>query len=237
MSSWQTRYAAGEFEQVWAEMLALGEGVQQAQFFSEAYCVACETMARVRTNLEMLIARLDAVGFELGKYPDGDALSYFVGARVPPPHNIGYKIKELETLVGTIPLSLKVFWQVVGSVNLIGFHPNWPDFSDPLVVEPIETAFSEYNYWRERYEDEGPDEAGTFVLPIAPDVFHKDNVSGGLPYGMKVPNMAIDAKVENEEHDTTFVSYLRICFGQGGFPGAKQLPLDLTQLTKGFLPF
>jgi hypothetical protein len=34
--------------------------------------------------------------------------------------------------------------------------------------------------------------AGPFVLPLAPDRLHKDNVSGGPPYGIIVPDGCAD---------------------------------------------
>jgi hypothetical protein len=73
-------------------------------------------------------------------------------------------------------------------------------------------------------------------MPIAPDNYHKNNVSGGPPYSIIVPNKAIDAKLENEWHTTTFVNYLRICFRHGGFPGRGSLPINLVELTRDLLP-
>jgi hypothetical protein len=63
----------------------------------------------------------------------------------------------------------------------------------------------------------------TFLCPIAPDVLHKDNVSGGLPYSIKLPNAGADALLCNEWHNVGFIPYLRIAIlDWGGFPGLSQ---------------
>jgi hypothetical protein len=60
------RYVAGEYEQVWAELVALGEQVREEPLYADAWAVACETMRRVRANIERLIPRLVQVGFSFG---------------------------------------------------------------------------------------------------------------------------------------------------------------------------
>jgi hypothetical protein len=88
--------------------------------------------------------------------------------------------------------------------------------------------------------NEGDAEAGLFEVIIAPDYLHKDNVSGGLPYSILVPNAAIDGVLEYERHQTTFVNYLRICFAHGGFSGANWCNGNTSklveQLSDGLLP-
>ena len=42
----------------------------------------------------------------------------------------------------------------------------------------------------------------------------------------------------DEPHNLYFMDYLRLCFSFGGFPGFKNMPLELkNSLTAGFLPF
>jgi hypothetical protein len=59
--------------------------------------------------------------------------------------------------------------------------------------------------------------AGPFVLPLAPDMLHKQNVSGGSPYGVVVPDGCVDGLFVAET-PMPFVSYLNWVFGNGGFP-------------------
>ncbi len=58
------RYQAGEHEAVWAEMTALGAAVRTAPHLDDAWAVARETMRRARSNVETLIRRLDALGYQ-----------------------------------------------------------------------------------------------------------------------------------------------------------------------------
>ncbi len=82
---------------------------------------------------------------------------------------------------------------------------------------PIHYILSEYDSWQ---ADRGTEwDRNAFVLDLAPDYLHKAEISGGPPYGLLVPNDGIDGLLLGERHQTTFVNYLRICFGWGGFPG------------------
>ena len=162
-------------------------------------------MRRCRTNVERLSERLLAVGYEF-KNPDQ--------ALVSPSEKVLEQIADLEARVGPLPLSVCAWYEIVGSVDFTGSHPDWPDaYPDPLVVYPSDyiLAYDEDNWYRGRYR-----------LDMAPDPLHKENVSGGPPYAIWLPNAAVDAPFEDERHDTTFVNYLRICFQWGGFPGWEE---------------
>jgi hypothetical protein len=63
-SEWLSRYQSGEHEAVWAEMTALGLSVRQAPYAEHAEAVARETMRRARHNVELIIQRLDRLGYE-----------------------------------------------------------------------------------------------------------------------------------------------------------------------------
>jgi len=242
MGSYLDRYLEGDREQVWFELFNLGGAIRSAPLFSDALAVTEETMTRVRENIKELIKRLDNLGYKFGVYPlDGSRVDGYVKPYNPPPSNISIRISEYETLDGIklLPLSLRVFWEVVGDVDFTGYHPMFPQSSDPLIIYPVEAIDATYSSWRFSV-DEGDVEAGQFLVPLAPDYYHKDNVSGGSPYGLRVPNVAIDGIFENERLQTTFVNYLRICFRYGGFPGlqwSKQpIRKEILALTDGLLP-
>jgi hypothetical protein len=48
------------------ELVAIGEHVREEPVYSDAGAIACETMRRVRRNIEQLIPRLVRVGFVFG---------------------------------------------------------------------------------------------------------------------------------------------------------------------------
>src|SRR5258707_1642579 len=60
------RYVAGEHEQVWAELVALGAAAYDEPVHSDALAVARETMRRARANIETLIPRLQRLGYTFG---------------------------------------------------------------------------------------------------------------------------------------------------------------------------
>lgn len=55
------------------------------------------------------------------------------------------------------------------------------------------------------------------MLPLAPDRLHKENVSGGPPYGVILPDASADGLFAAET-TMPFVSYLNWVFRNGGFP-------------------
>ncbi len=153
---------------------------------------------------------------------------------------------ELEILVGPLPLSWRAWYEIVGTVDFVGRTPQrwWDQFHikmppdeslDPLQVLPLEwvlkTAKRERPYL---------DQEGLLYLPISHDKHGKYFISGGGPYSIKVPQPTMDAFLEGEWHQTTFVNYLRICFRWGGLPGLEHCShvpqKDLMYLTEGLLP-
>lgn len=153
------RYLAGEHRQVWDELLSSGAQVRNAALIEEANLVLRETMVRIRHNIKLLISGLERDGFELGRYPDGEQVpAGYDAPLVPPPANVDEQIREIERLAaGPVPLSLAGFWRYVGSVNLVGSHPDWPDGTDPLWVEIPEATIAEYPEWLDR-RNSNPDE-------------------------------------------------------------------------------
>jgi uncharacterized protein DUF6745 len=225
------RYAAGEHAAVWSALVAHGASVRSDPLAADALAVAYETMSRVDANIRTVVARLAEIGFEFTT-PDG-ARRRMKDVHAAPDARTAKKIQRFEKAVGPLPLSIRTFYEVVGSVDLIGRHPSLapstgPVAPDPLVVIGIDEALSSVDD-----EEEGG-------LILAPDDLHKSNVSGGDPYEIGVPDPAADARVLNERHDLLFVDYLRLCFSFGGFPGydgQTDVPPEIELLRSGLLEF
>ena len=208
------RYRSGEYEQVWDELTALGPAVREEPHYSQALEVAAETMRRVRRNCELLVTRLQSLGYIFGTYPDGSKEYYTEGPLVPQSDAKRADMSELEEEAGPLPLSLLAFWEEVGSVDFVGMHPEWPNGLDPLVVIPPDGALSLL------YDEDGGEESTEWFAGLAPDDVHKDNESGGDPYGVALPNPSADFEFLNESHKLPFVSYLRMAILRwGGLPG------------------
>ncbi len=103
---------------------------------------------------------------------------------------------------GPVPMTLLSWVRLLGDVWLVGTHPQWaaPGSGDPLVIEaegsryagePIRGYFEDcHEQWREWAADDPA--AGLFVLPLAPDRLIKENISGGPPYGVILPDACAD---------------------------------------------
>ena len=206
------RYLAGEHEAVWRGLLALGAAVREDPHAADALAVAYETMGRVEANVRIVSERLVRFGFTKSDGP----------LHTPPARDVEKQIRQLEEAAGTLPISLRAFYEIVGSVDWIGNHPDLsaarsPLCTDPLVVIPIEKALDLAN------------ENGESIL-IAPDALHKADTSGGDPYQIEVPNPAADGILLFEDHDLYFVDYLRLVFKFGGFPGYEGTEFPPPQL-------
>jgi hypothetical protein len=220
------RYRAGEYAQVWDELLAVPD-IRNSPLSAAAIAVARETMSRARQNVEQIAAKLQAMDYE---FVEPDEM------HVPPTSDVLDRIAEIEAKVGPMPLSLAAWLELVGSVDFRGRHDDiaveHPNYPDPLVVSPAEwlLTYDQENWYRHRYR-----------LDIAPDEYHKEDISGGPPYSMAAPCFAADAELEYEWHRTTFVAYLRECFRCGGFPGLARASDEESQrvvrhLAEGLLP-
>jgi len=141
-------------------------------------------------------------------------------------------IARIEREAGRLPLALKIFWRRVGSADFTARHRSsrpveypWAgcEYPDPLVVYPPSVAIAELDAFlgdrEERMRCNFP-----YLIPVAPDDVHKDNVSGGMWYNLSVPAVADDPPLNDEWHKTTFVNYLELIVLWGGFPGLERCP-------------
>jgi hypothetical protein len=212
-SDWLERYRDGETESVWAEMLELGGEIRGGPTYEHARAVAEETMRRVRASVELLIERLRSAGY---------AFQYPKQVHVPPAGTSD--LDRLEAELGLLPLSLKAFYEIVGTVDLTQSWNQlvqwWPEERrelaseleilgefDPLVVEPLTPDASE-----------GAHRPNWFFF--APDEYHKANYSGGENYHVALPDPSADFPIQGMYGiDELFVPYLRATLSNGGFRG------------------
>lgn len=211
------RYLNGEYQQVWEELDALGPEVRREPHYSAAKAVAAETMRRVQRNCALIVSRLEALGYQFGVYPDGSRGYVSIGPLTALDPDSESALEVLNQAAGPLPLSLEAFWREVGSVDFVGRMAGWPLGLDPLVVNPPEGALFDV-------EDGYPvDEAGRFDAGLAPDDLHKDNISGGGPYSVRLPEESADFPLLYERHELHFVPYLRMAILLwGGFPGLEE---------------
>jgi hypothetical protein len=223
---WLDRYRAGQCDQVWHELRQLGAAVPEPSVREQAQAVCDEMAWRARRNVEVIIRRLTAAGY---RFHTSDDAQNPMAPHVPPAAGARAHAQWLAERFGPVPMTLLSWVRLVGDVWLAGTHPQWAASAsaDPLVIEaqgsrypgePISRYFgSEHEAWRERAARD-PEEAGLFVLPLAPDRLIKENVSGGPPYGLILPDGCAEGLFAAET-TMPFVSYLNHAFRHGGFPG------------------
>jgi hypothetical protein len=241
-ASFLQRYQQGENEQVWHELSALGEQVRAGPCLTDAQAVMIATMQRARHNVALIIERLHLLEYQFA-YPDQ--------SWVPANDHLTARLNAFEQRYGLLPLSFYGWWAIVGTVNLMGYHPKLSTYAgdfgcssvmtyaDPLVVEfedIPEDNFAE--------EDECDDTSA--VLFFAPCYFHKSNFSGSGGVYFDMPNSRMDAILRDDANKWTgipFVSHLRTCFKWGGFAGFEESVVaqaaaaeELAFLTEGLLP-
>jgi len=168
----------------------------------------------VGVQIKQIAKRLFALGYEFE-----DRSAVFPG----PERDTDSAIARIEREMGKLPLAIKLFWRRVGSVNLIGRHTDWKgcEYPDPLFVYPPSMALDELESFLEDREERLRCNYPYFV-PIAPDAKHKENVSGGGCYNLRMPAIEDDPLLEDEPHQTTFVNYLELAVLWGGFPGLER---------------
>ena len=241
-ADWLERYRRGDRESVWLELRQLGAAVRSEEHLADAVAVCDEMARRARENVEVLVDRLTAAGY---RFHVNDDEKTPVEAFIPASDDAPGLAEWLQTQLGPVPLTVSSWVRIVGDVWLVGTHPEWEQSAaaDPLVIEveglrwpggSIRDYFqSELEVWQ---ESQTASDADVFVLPVAPDQLHKDNVSGGGPYGFRLPDASADALFVGEVA-MPFVDYLNGVFRAGGFPGGSaRLPWRLrSALADGLL--
>lgn len=175
------RFLAGEYQNVWGELLDLDDRIRAEPLYSDALAVARETMRRARFNIELLIPRLWNAGYYFG-YQQLAVAPDFAGRQphvfAPPHHNVQQTLAQLEALVGTLPLSLYAWYEQVGEVNFVGRAPqSWSPirFKDEVLrrfIGPVPEEFSSAVY---KHHEEHPEllgQSGVWLDPlqaISPD--------------------------------------------------------------------
>lgn len=208
MPTFLERYLAGEREQVWAELIALGEKVREEPVYSDAWAVAQETMRRAKANIETIYERLKSIGYLFER---------FQSAYAPPEPDITAQIEVFEHEVGPLPLSLRAWLEIVGDVDFIGSYPGLTYYGEPeppfrtieeavteaaeIYADPLcvgvwnfDSAVECYNEWREDFGESNPYKAENYpewkeayeTGEIEDDDFFAVEISPDLYFKMRV---------------------------------------------------
>ena len=220
------RYKAGEYEEVWSQIRAISN--RECLASDDIVDVAKETMERVAKNADLIAGRLQAAGW---RALSADAIDL---RTAPSPDDRAIMDLVRDTIDAPLPLSMEMFWRVVGGINWVwDYEQRTPrpslnveaplDELDPLCIYPPEAAAYAIDEWMdEEYPEMSGLPDGQFRLDLAPDDLHKANISGGDPYGIILPSENPDPVFMHGSRQSHLVDYLRHCFKWAGFPGLEE---------------
>lgn len=228
--SYFERYAAGEREAVWDELIGLGEHVRNGPLFDDALAVARETVRRARHNVELLHGRLLALGY---RFADPDAAFAPAGPDAPD------RIAEVEQRLGTLPLLARAWYESLASVDFSQAEeqlrgPTGPDVnglgSHPaLILQSLDRGWQAWLDMRVEREqdpqqlahlaDEHPEYYRQLTAPLEPFLPTGGVASNCEPHGFALPCLGADGVLYNDGGgDVYLIHLLRRCFEWGGFP-------------------
>ena len=194
-----------------------------------------ERVKKIKTNLLRVRDNLISLGFIFD-----EPLKTIENADT----SIDHHINKIETDIVKLPEALKQFYRHVGSIDFTGSHPDWScnGYVDAVFVYPLSESIAELEEYKELDDpklDYWGSDNGTFRLVIAPDQFHKEDVSGGMWYGVEVPNLDDDPLLLEEPHGISFLDYLELAISFGGFPGldyCTEHTWPMEYIKKGVVP-
>src|SRR5262245_50198023 len=196
----------------------------------EATLIAC------REAVEQLGSRLIVLGYPWQRF------------LVPSPPDIEVRIARIESRIAVpIPEVIREFWRLVGGIALVdvqnyahvefwdslGIQGAW-GYCDGVYVDACDdnwVAYTIEDFEIHAEERDDPEDEDLFLYALAPDGYHKDDISGGPPYALGrgnnwAPtwenfNWAGYRRPETALADPPdFISYLRTAILEcAGFPG------------------
>lgn len=214
------RYKNGETKTVYDDIMDLKDKSFSQENYSDTLNVLNESCNRIAYNLNIIFNELSAIGYNFSR----ETQYNFQKPLVKPLPNTDKLLTQLDKLVkpyGYVPESIKMFYRVVGSCNFAWDYDSnasipW-EGADPIQIAPLDDLLSELE---EILEEDEPLE----YLELSADYLHKDNISGGPAYAIAITSSpSIDGAFAHEEHNTTFIDYLRITFENCGFSRAQYI--------------
>lgn len=150
--------------------------------------MAVESLSKCRDAIAVLSENLRKIGY------------VWVSSEPIPAHEVERNIQTIEAETGLqIPKILVAFWKIIGGISFVDLDHYrhvvfWrkhkiiapQGFADGLHIDACNREWAayicqEYEDWQ---NDDQQDETEPFLVSLSPDGYHKDNISGGDPYGV-----------------------------------------------------
>lgn len=226
------RYINGEDgRSVYKDIYTLGQQAYSNKYYADVEKTVTETFKRVAYNLDVIFFELKKIEYNFITVTEYNFQKPLLSP-LPNTNNLFIKLQEAVKGFGYLPLSLKLFYQIVGSCNFAWDYDTDPDLlwrlADPIQINSLDGIVAEVmdEYWKETML-ETIENNDLPHIELAADYLHKDNISGGPAYAIQITKEpSVDSLFLNERHNTTFVNYLRICMENCGFPGITDPKLN-----------
>ena len=219
------RYINGEDgRSVYNDIYDLGLDALTDKYFDDVQKVMIETFNRVAFNLDIIFSELKNINYAFKTEFQTNSEKPLL-APLPNTDELLLKLGNETKDFGQIPLSLKLFYKIVGSCNFAWDYDRWPEkfweYADPIKITSLDDLVSDVSDddWRGYLSETLTDNYTLYPnIELAADYYHKDNVSGGPPYSIQITKEpSIDSLFLNEPNGTTFINYLRVCMENCGF--------------------
>jgi hypothetical protein len=202
--------------------------------------LALESLSKCADTITVLSENLRNIGY------------VWVSSERIPEDVLERNVRVIETKTGLlIPKILVGFWKLVGGVSFVDLNNYrhidfWKEnkistkngFADGLHIDAcndewISFIYNDFVEWKEYFS---PDESDGFLLSLSPDGYHKDNFSGGEPYGVLAESnwkpiwqnfewSSVAYPVTALASPPDFLSYLRTTILEcAGFPALLGVP-------------
>lgn len=188
------------------------------------------TMTTVRDVIDAIVEALRDQGY---------VFAHPKRAFVAPRAGVSQRVDAIEARVGPIPPALRAAWEIVGSYDLTGSHPDWPVtaclmlpgakegpggvwMTDSIVLYSPTDVLARLDDAEDEFRDR---------VPVWPDAHHKAGYSGSPETCVAIPSNDPDAELiegdPNAKRPPTLVAYLRWALTNfGGFPGFSEIGAD-----------
>jgi hypothetical protein len=207
---------------------------------SASSAMALRSLSKCADAIAVLSENLRSMGY------------FWISSQHLPADALERNSQTIEAKTGlSIPKVLLGFWGATGGISFVDLenyrHKDfWTEnkilapkgFADGLHVYACDDQWAsficrDYAEWK---DDEGQEKAENFLLSLSPDGYHKDNISGGAPYGIFTESSwkpiwrnfewsGMAHPVSALEDPPDFLSYLRtVILECAGFPALLGVP-------------
>ena len=214
------RYKNGEERVVWSEIIASKSDIPE----DTIELVLDEMMSRFLSNLQLIKIALENFGYVFTGFDYGQPVGVkygipFLEVQEKSKSRINEVISEFEEH-GKFPLVFLKFIEFIHNIDFIGYFPSWKNpalLLDSSLFFPIDLIIPLNS------NDIHQDNMGQNVIIFSFDEFTKENISGGVGYGIYLTEKQhIDSTVAfYGKTPLSFVEYLRLTLKWIGFPNLE----------------